>query len=130
MRVLGFLVVAIFMILGAIGLFAPQRLFALAQFATTPTGVYVLAGFRLGVGLILLGVASRSRFPTILRVLGLLVIVGAFATLALGSDRARMIVDWISNQGTLLLRGLGVFALALGSFLTYALAGRPLMKRG
>jgi len=63
-------------------------------------------------------------------VLGLLVIVGAFATLALGSDRARMIVDWISTQGTLLLRGLGVFALALGSFLTYALAGRPLMKRG
>jgi len=130
MRVLGFLVVAMFMILGAIGLFAPQRLFALAQFTTTPTGVYVAAGVRLAVGLILLGIASRSRFPAILRILGLLAIVGAFATLALGSDRARMIVDWILAQGVMLVRGFAIFALALGSFLAYALASRPLMRRG
>lgn len=130
MRVLGFLVVAFFMILGAIGLFAPQRLFALGQFMTTPAGVYVAAGFRLAVGLILLGIASRSRFPTILRVLGLLAIVGAFATLALGSDRARAIVDWISAQGLMLVRGLGVFALAMGGFLAYAIGSRRRETRG
>ena len=124
MRVLGFLLVVFFLILGAIGLFAPQRLVALAQFTATPTGVYVAAGVRLAVGLILLGIASRSRFPTILRVLGLLAIVGAFVTLALGSDRARMIVDWILAQGMMLVRGFGLFALAVGSFLAYAIGSR------
>lgn len=124
MRVLGFLVVALFMILGAIGLFAPHRLFALAQFSTTPMGIYVVAGIRLAVGVILLTVASRSRFPTILRVLGLLALVGGFATLALGSTGVRKIVDWVSVQGVMLMRAFGVFALAIGSFLAYALGTR------
>jgi len=124
MRVLGFLVVALFMILGVIGLCAPQRLFAFAQLTTTPTGIYVAGGIRLAVGLILLSVASRSRFPTILRVLGLLAIVGAFVILALGSDRTRGIVDWILARDMILVRGLGLFALAIGSFLAYAIGSR------
>jgi len=124
MRVLGFLVVALFMILGVIGLFAPQRLFALAQFTTTPTGIFVVAGVRLAIGAILIAVSSRSRFPTVLRVLGALAIVGGFATLALGSVRARLIVDWISGQGVTLVRAFGIFALAIGSFLAYAIGSR------
>jgi len=124
MRVLGFLVVALFMILGVIGLFAPQRLFALAQFTTTPIGIYVVAGVRLAIGAILIAVSSRSRFPTVLRVLGALAIVGGFATLALGSVRARLIVDWISGQGVTLVRAFGIFALAIGSFLAYAIGSR------
>lgn len=124
MRVLGFLVVAFFMILGVIGLLTPNRLFAFAHFATTPTGVYVAAAVRLAIGLILLGCASRSRFPTVLRVLGLVAIVAAFATLALGSDRVRLIVDWVSIQGMMLVRAFGVFALAIGCFLAYAIGSR------
>lgn len=124
MRVLGFLVVALFMILGAIGLFAPQRLFALALFTTTPTGIYVVAGARFAIGAILIAVSSRSRFPKVLRVLGALAIIGGIATLALGGVRARLIVDWISGQGFTLLRAFGIFALAIGSFLAYALGSR------
>ena len=124
MIVLGFLVVAVFMILGAIGLFAPHRLFALAQFTTTPTGLYVVAGFRLAIGLILLLVASSSRFPKILRVLGILALIGGIATLFLGVDRARAIVDWVSAQGPNLISGFGVFALAIGSFIAYAIGGK------
>jgi len=124
MRILGFLVVAMMLILGVIGVLAPNRLLALAQFTTTPNGIYVAAGVRFAIGLILLGVASRSRFPTILRVLGLLAIIGGFGTLALGSDRARTIVDWILAQGTMLVRAFGIFALAIGGFLAYAIGSR------
>lgn len=124
MRVLGFLVVAMMLILGVIGVLVPNRLLALAQFTTTPTGIYVAAGVRFAIGLILLGVASQSRFPTILRVLGLLAIVGGFGTLALGADRARTIVDWILAQGMMLVRAFGIFALAIGSFLAYAIGSR------
>ena len=129
MRVLGFLVVAFFMILGVIGLFAPHRLFAIAQFTTTPTGLYVVAAVRLAVGAVLLGVASRSKFPTILRVLGVLALLGGIATLFLGTDRAHAIINWVEAFGTGLIRGFGVFAVLLGSFIAYAISGKEPMAR-
>src|SRR5689334_24001526 len=104
MRVLGFLVVVLFMILGVIGLGMPHRLFAMAQVATTPTGIYIAAAVRFAIGLVLLSIASRSRFPTILRVFGGLAIVGGFVTLALGSDGARAIVDWVLAQSLIPVR--------------------------
>jgi hypothetical protein len=126
MRVLGFLVVAFFLILGVIGLFAPHRLFAIAQFTTTPTGLYVVAAVRLGIGAVLLGVAPRSKFPKILRVLGVLALIGGIATLFLGSDRAHAIVNWVETFGTVLVRSFGVFALLIGSFIAYAISGKEL----
>src|SRR5512141_2384248 len=99
MRVLAFLVVAFFLILGVIGLLVPQRLLALAQFTTTPAGVYVVAGVRFAVGIILIEAASRSRWPNVLRVLGVLAVLGGVGTLLLGSERVRPLVDWILTQG-------------------------------
>lgn len=117
------------MILGVIGLLAPHRLFAIAQFTTTPTGLYVVAAVRLGIGAVLLGVASRSKFPTILRVLGVLALLGGIATLFLGSERAHAIVNWIETFGTVLVRGFGVFALLMGSFIAYAISGKEVTAR-
>jgi hypothetical protein len=53
MKVLGYLVAALMLILGVVGLIAPNRLLAIAQFTTTTIGVYVAAGIRLAIGLIL-----------------------------------------------------------------------------
>ncbi len=124
MRVLAFLVVALFLILGVIGLIVPQRLVALAQFTTAPAGIYVVAGVRLAVGIILLGVASRSRLPNVLRVLGVLALIGGVATLLLGSERLRMMVDWILIQGPTLVRVFGVFALMIGGLIAYAISNK------
>lgn len=124
MRVLAFLVVAFFLILGVIGLLTPQRLLAMAQFTTEPPGIYVVAGVRLAVGIILLLVASQSRLPNILRVLGILVFLGGVGTLLLGSERAHAIFVWVSNQSLITLRLFGVFALAIGGLIAYAIGAK------
>jgi hypothetical protein len=124
MKVLGFLVVALMLILGVIGLLVPNRLMEMARFTTTPNGIYLVAGLRLAIGAILWTVASRSRFPKILRVLATLALIGGIGTLVLGSERAREIADWVSANGTLVVRTFGVFALAIGSFLAYAISDR------
>ncbi len=124
MRVLGFLVVALMLILGVIGLLVPNRLIDMARFTTTPNGIYVAAGVRMAIGAILWVVASRSRFPKILRVLGTLAVIGGIGTLVLGSQRAGEIADWVSGNGTLVVRTFGVFALAIGSFIAYAISTR------
>lgn len=124
MKVLGFLVVALLLILGVLGLLVPNRLMEMARFTTTPNGIYLAAGVRMAIGVILWMVASRSRFPKTLRVLGTLALIGGIGTLILGSQRAREIADWASANGTLVVRAFGVFALAIGSFIAYAISDR------
>ena len=124
MRVLGFLVVAFMLILGVIGLLVPTRLMEMARFTTTPGGVYLAGGVRMAIGAILWMVASQSRFPKILRVLGTLALIGGIGTLILGSQRAREIADWVTSNGTLVIRTFGLFALAIGGFIAYAISER------
>lgn len=126
MRVLGFVVVAFFLILGVIGLFAPDRLLAAGRFTTSPTGMYVGAAVRIAIGVTLLTVASHSRFHNTLRLFGLLAILGGFVTLALGSDRLKAIADWAATYGSTGPRVFGVFALLIGGFIAYAISDRDL----
>lgn len=115
---------ALFLILGVIGLLVPNRLLEMARFTTTPNGVYVAAVVRVAIGAILWMVAAQSRFPKILRVLGTLALIGGIGTIILGSQRAREIADWVSANGTVIIRTFGGFALAIGSFIAYAISDR------
>jgi hypothetical protein len=124
MRVLGFLVAGLLLILGVVGLLAPNRLLETAQFTTTPTGVYVTAGIRLAIGVSLFLVAPQSRFPKILRVLGAFVFIGGIATFFIGSVGARAIASSTASYGTIVPRLFGVVALATGSFLAYAMSDK------
>ena len=77
------------------------------------------------IGIILLGAASRSRFPKVLYVFGALAIVGGFATLFLSVEQARAIADWASSRAAIVVRLFGLLALALGSFIAYATSNKP-----
>jgi hypothetical protein len=125
MRVLGLLVAVFIMLVGVAGVFAPDSLMTLGRYAVTPSGLYVTAALRVSIGLVLILVAPISRAPRTLRVLGVVVIVGGFATLLIGADRARAILDWQSSQGGMLIRVGAGLPLALGGFIAFAVgAGR------
>jgi hypothetical protein len=124
MKVLAFLVALLMILLGVTGLLGPNRLLSIAEYAATPGGLYVAAAIRLAIGIILLGAAAGSRFPNTLRVLGALALIGGIATLFLGVERARAIADWASAQGTTVIRGFAVFAVAIGGFLAYAVSNK------
>lgn len=129
MKVPGFLVVALLLILGVIGLLAPNRLFVLAHYTTTPAGIYVAATVRLAIGAILLGVASRSRLPNVLRGLGVLALVGGLATLFIGSDGAQSVARWAATYDTVIPRVFGVFAVAIGIVIAYAIGEKNWFTR-
>src|SRR5205807_8551051 len=92
--VLGVLMV----LLGLTALAMPERVLPLAQFTTTPNGVYVAAAIRFAIGTILLLAASQSRFPKVLRVVGALALVAGIATLLLGVGGARAIRNALANN--------------------------------
>jgi hypothetical protein len=116
------LVLSVFVaIIGAVGVIRPEALLGFARYFETPVGLYVAAGLRIVLGIALLLAASGSREPGVVRALGAVVLVAGFVTPLFGTQRVRAVVDWWSSQGHLVMRAGPGFALALGSFLIWAL---------
>lgn len=121
MRLLGLLVALFMLLVGLTGVFSPDYLMTIGRHSVTPVGIYLVAALRIGIGLVLARVAPVSRAPTILRILGVIAVIGGVATLFLGAERAQVILEWWSAQGPVLMRlGAGI-ALVLGGFIAYAL---------
>jgi hypothetical protein len=122
MRPIALLVALFIMVVGIVGVVAPDRLMAAGRYVITPVGLYAIAALRVGMGLVLMLVAPISRAPKTLRALGFVVLVAGFTTPLFGVDRARAIADWGATQGTALLRGAAGLMLAIGSFIAFAVA--------
>jgi hypothetical protein len=117
--ILGFLM----MLLGLCALLVPDRVLPFARFTTTPNGVYLAAGIRLLIGLILLMAAGGSRFPIVLRILGGFAILGGIATLVIGVAGAQTMAEQMLPYVTTAIRGIGAFLIVLGTFVVYAVSG-------
>jgi hypothetical protein len=112
---------------GAVGILAPSALIWIAQHFVTFSAFsfYVIAAVRVVFGLVLISVASASRAPKAVRVLGYVIVIAGITTaltglLAIG--RASSMIDWWVQQGSIVLRLTAVLILALGGFVAYACA--------
>ncbi|MEY2519103.1 MAG: hypothetical protein QOF24_862 [Verrucomicrobiota bacterium] len=122
MKTLAFMIALLIIAMGLTGLVCPDCLVRIGYYSFTAVGLYVVAGLRVGIGLVLFLAAPASRAPRTLRILGVLVCVGGVVTAFLTAERAHAILDWWSANGTTFVRfGAGV-ALALGSFIAYVTA--------
>ena len=110
---------------GAVGILAPSGLVWIAQHSVTSGAFYVVAMVRVAFGLVLISVASASRAPKALRLLGFVILIAGITTALtglLGIERARAIIEWWLQQGSGVVRLTGVLVLALGGFVAFACA--------
>jgi hypothetical protein len=110
---------------GIVGILAPSGLVWIAQHFVTSGPFYVIAAVRVAFGLVLISVASASRAPKALRVLGYVILIAGVTTALtglLGVERARASIEWWVQQGSGVVRLTGVLVLALGGFVAYTCA--------
>ena len=110
---------------GAVGILAPSGLVWLAQYFVTSLPFVIIATVRIAFGLLLISVASASREPRALRVLGYVIVILGIATALTGLvaiGPARAAIEWWLRQGSVVYRLTGVLILALGGFIAYACA--------
>lgn len=119
MRLVGFAIGALAMLVSVISIAAPDLRLSLERSAFTPVGLYVIAGMRIAIGLVLTLAARASRAPRTVRALGLIVTIAGLMTPLFGATRAQAVLDWLENAGPLLMRLDAVVGLALGAFLVY-----------
>ena len=94
MKFLTILIGLFAMIVGLVGVVAPSALLRVAEYVTTPIGLYAVAAIRIGIGIVLIQVASTSRTPKLIRALGIFAVVAGVITALVGVDRARAMVAW------------------------------------
>ena len=82
---------------------------------------------RIVVGALLFFAAAQSRFPTVMRVIGGLIVLAAVVFLFMGSsDFSGMLSGVISQVGSLTIAS-GILTIAIGGLLYYAFTGMKAM---
>jgi len=66
--------------------------------------------------------ANASRMPRTLKVLGALFVVGGVALPVIGLEGMQNLAQWGAGTNTMLLRVIGLLAVALGTFLVWSVS--------
>jgi hypothetical protein len=126
MRIAALLVALFTIMVGVMGIVSPDSGMTLRRlYYATPGRFYTAGAVRVAMGLVLILAASSSRWPKTLRALGALMCLQALAATLLGIEHARAIMEWEGMQGSALLRGGAVVALASGAFIVFAVTKSP-----
>jgi hypothetical protein len=76
---------------GVVGVISPSLVLELARSLLTPGALYVVAAVRITFGVVLVYVASASRLPRTIRILGTVIIVAGVLTPFFGVERSRAV---------------------------------------
>ncbi|HXY32385.1 MAG TPA: hypothetical protein VEI06_16910 [Gemmatimonadaceae bacterium] len=110
---------------GILGVAAPSALVSLAQRFVTPGPFYVVAMIRIAFGILLISVASATRSPRAIRILGYVIVVAGVAAGIAGMFAlapARESVAWWLQQPSGVWRLTSCLLVLLGGFVAYSCA--------
>jgi hypothetical protein len=105
---------------GVIGLRSPERLLDLVGRAVSNLGLYLIAGFRLLLGIALLLSASSSRAPLYLQILGAVAIFSGVITPFFGVHRFEAVLEWWRKWDRSVIRLWSALVLIFGLSLIWA----------
>jgi hypothetical protein len=106
--------------LGALGIVSPMGLLSIIRQFQRPAGLYAAAILRVIIGVVLFLAAPTSRFPEVVRILGIIIFVSGLITPLFGFERFRRLLNWWSARGPAFIRVWAGCALAFGLLLAYA----------
>jgi hypothetical protein len=126
MRVAALIVALFAIVIGVVGIVAPDSLTMARQHLLDRPGLvlYVAVPIRIAMGLVLIVFAPRSRTPRILRVLGVIMALQGIVPQFIGIDRERMILDQEVMLGNAALRAGAVVAFVSGCFIAFVVTPR------
>jgi hypothetical protein len=107
-------------VVGGVGVVAPSVLLEFGRALQTPDTFYVVTGIRVIFGAILVWVASGSRMPRIVAVIGVLIIVAGLLAPWFGLERSQALLDSWSSRGVVFMQTWAAVAMMFGLFIAYA----------
>jgi hypothetical protein len=108
------------LLVGVLCVISPSEITTIGTHLVTQKGLYIIAILRICIGIVFLLVASVSRMPRTVRIIGAIVLVAGIITPLFGVDRSRAMLDWWASQSSTIMRLTGVVPIAGGAFLIRA----------
>lgn len=115
-KILGIVLIA----LAILFLIRPKTIKQLLEFFMEGKIIYFGGVIRLIIGVFFLLAASECKFPTIMIVLGILMLASGILIFLLGLERSRSFVRVVSEKSELVHRVLALAPLIIGILLVYA----------
>lgn len=112
------------LVLGCLGLLAPEHFVTVVGPMQLPPLVYLAAVIRLAVGVAFFRAAPHSRARIPLTILGAAVVIGGVLTPIFHEQMSRPILDAWSRGGAPVVRLWGAAAIILAGFILWALTAR------
>ena len=106
-------------LIGMLGLLAPDRFRSLFNLMTSQTRFLAAIIVRLVIGVLFWIVADELRLPQVMRIIAAISIFAAVGILIMGRERLDRLVEWWLSRPGGLLRFSALFAAAFGGFLIY-----------
>ena len=107
--------------LGVLGIAAPSVLLEFARSLLAPPALYWVAAVRVLFGALLISVATESRMPRTLRVIGVFIVVAGLLTPLFGSERFAVFLARFPGQEAFFIRVVAVVPFLVGAFFVYAI---------
>ena len=127
MSILQLVVATVGLMIGTVcilGFAAPGRLIGFArEFWTRSSSLFVAVVARLMLGILLIAVAPVSRFPLVLKSIGVLSVVVALGILFIGEKHIARLIDGLVGLPLSLIRFLLLFGIGFAAWLVFAVSG-------
>jgi hypothetical protein len=124
LRLLAAVLGAVIIAIGFVGLAVPPLLLEFGQSLATPMALYAVAAVRIAFGALLWCVATASRMPITLRVIGTVIVLSGLLTPFIGVERMQAMLTAWSGLGPILMRAAPGLAVLFGFFIIYAVSPR------
>ena len=119
MTALTLILCAFVAVMGLLAVFFPGRADDMARLLADKTGLWIATAIRAVLALGLFAAAGESKAPILLRILGGLILIVAAATLLLGLDRHRRMIDWWIARPRTMQIAWGAVTFTFGILLIY-----------
>src|SRR5262245_25942198 len=120
MRVAALLVALFSIVVGSVGIIAPEYLTMVRrQYFASPATLYPAVALRMVMGLVVMRAAAASRAPKVMRMLGGVMCLQALTATVIGHEHARAVMEWETMQGPAILRVGAAIALVAGGFIVF-----------
>jgi len=106
--------------MGIMYLLNPKTLRQFVAFFEQGRRLYIAGILRIVIGVILLAAASQCRWVGVVLALGILILIGGIVIFILGLERLKSMINWWNKRPLIVIRLMGLIALAVGALLLYS----------
>ena len=110
----------VFVFIGIVYLLKPSVLKSFVEFFKKGKRIYFVGLIRFVLAVIFLLAANQCKTSWVIIVFGILFMISGLLVFMLGAKRLKSILEWWQRQSSLLLRFMGLIALAVGAAIIYA----------